>query len=234
MKGGLRDGVGVYIREIVFGFEDALVSTLGVITGVAVGAQSAFVVILTGTVLIFVEALSMGVGSYLSSKSAREVFDDRVRQDESRLLQERVSDNESLEQALIGKKFTKAQIKKITEVLTKERRLWLREAQRGEYRLAPMAAGSPSKSGIVMWAFYMLGGIFPLAPYFFLPVLDAVIPSIVLTGLLLFAMGFAKGKVVNQHPLKSGFEMSLLSLTAAVIGFLIGRLVASHFGIEVY
>lgn len=234
MKGGLKSRVGFFIREIVFGFEDSLVSTLGVVTGVAAGTQSQFIVILTGVVLIFVEGLSMAAGSYLSSKSAREVFEDRRRQDGSRMLQERISDNESLEQALKRKKFTKAQISKIADVLTQERKLWIKEVQRCEYRFAPAISGSPVMSGIVMGAFYLMGGIFPLLPYFFLPVLEAIIPSIIITGLVLFGLGFGKGKIVRSHPLKSGLEMTLVSLSAALIGYLLGRLVASYFGIEIY
>ena len=57
------------MREIVFGLEDSLVSTLGTITGIAAGTQSQYVVILSGLVLIAVEATSMAAGSYLSTKS---------------------------------------------------------------------------------------------------------------------------------------------------------------------
>ena len=234
MKGGLRLRASFFIREIVFGFEDSLVSTLGVVTGVAIGSQSQFIVVLTGSVLIFVEGLSMAAGSYLSSKSAREVFEDRSRQDGSRMLQERISDNESLEQALMRKKFSKSQIDRISEVLTQERKLWIKEMRRCEYRFAPAVSGSPIASGFVMGTFYLIGGMFPLIPYFFLPVMDAVIPSIIITGIVLFGLGIAKAKVVGGNILKSGFEMTLISLSAAMLGYLIGRLVSSYFGIEIY
>lgn len=60
------------IREIIFGLEDSLVSTLGAVTGIAAGAQQTYVVILAGLTLIAVEASSMAAGSYLSSKSYRQ------------------------------------------------------------------------------------------------------------------------------------------------------------------
>ena len=63
----------VYLREIIFGFEDSFVSTLGTITGVAAGSGSSDIVILSGSVLIVVEAVSMAAGSYLSSKTEEEV-----------------------------------------------------------------------------------------------------------------------------------------------------------------
>lgn len=58
------------MREIVFGLEDSLVSTLGTITGIAAGTGSSYVVVLSGLVLIAVEATSMAAGSYLSTKSS--------------------------------------------------------------------------------------------------------------------------------------------------------------------
>lgn len=61
-----------YLRSIVFGFQDALVSTTGVIAGVAAGTQDKNLVILAGTITIVVEALSMGAGQYFSEKAVHE------------------------------------------------------------------------------------------------------------------------------------------------------------------
>jgi predicted membrane protein (TIGR00267 family) len=62
------------IREIIFGLEDGIVSTLGVITGVAGGTQNRFVVILTGLVVICVESLSMAAGVYMSNKTEEDLL----------------------------------------------------------------------------------------------------------------------------------------------------------------
>ncbi|HSA84373.1 MAG TPA: VIT1/CCC1 transporter family protein [Patescibacteria group bacterium] len=62
-----------YLRSTVFGFQDALVSTTGVIAGVAAGTSNKELVVLAGVVAIAVEALSMGAGQYLSEKSVHEL-----------------------------------------------------------------------------------------------------------------------------------------------------------------
>ncbi len=59
-----------YLQSAMFGFNDALVSTTGVIVGISTGTGNKEVVILAGVVTILVEALSMGSGQYLSAKSA--------------------------------------------------------------------------------------------------------------------------------------------------------------------
>lgn len=61
-----------YVRNFIFGVEDSLVSTVGLVSGVAVAGVSNKNVVLTGTVLVFVEAFSMAVGSLLSENSADE------------------------------------------------------------------------------------------------------------------------------------------------------------------
>lgn len=62
-----------YLQSAMFGFNDALVSTTGVIVGISTGTGNKQVVILAGVVTILVEALSMGSGQYLSSKSAHQL-----------------------------------------------------------------------------------------------------------------------------------------------------------------
>jgi VIT1/CCC1 family predicted Fe2+/Mn2+ transporter len=64
-----------YMRNFVFGVEDSLVSTVGLLSGIAVAGVPRRTLILTGIVLIFVEAFSMAVGSFLSEHSAAEYMD---------------------------------------------------------------------------------------------------------------------------------------------------------------
>ncbi|MBI2109299.1 MAG: VIT1/CCC1 transporter family protein [Parcubacteria group bacterium] len=61
------------IRNFVFGVEDSLVSTVGLLSGVAVAGTMPETIVLAGVVLIAVEAFSMGAGSLLSEHSARQI-----------------------------------------------------------------------------------------------------------------------------------------------------------------
>ncbi len=61
-----------YLRNFIFGVEDSLVSTVGLVSGVAVAGMANKGVVLTGVVLVSVEAFSMAVGSLLSENSADE------------------------------------------------------------------------------------------------------------------------------------------------------------------
>lgn len=61
-----------YLRNFVFGVEDSLVSTVGLLSGVAIAGMAREDIFVTGLILIFVEAISMAAGSFLSESSAEE------------------------------------------------------------------------------------------------------------------------------------------------------------------
>jgi len=67
-----RQDFAPLFRNFVFGVEDSLVSTVGLLSGIAAAGESEKTIITAGIVLIFVEAFSMGVGSLLSDNSTKE------------------------------------------------------------------------------------------------------------------------------------------------------------------
>ncbi|MDA1024636.1 MAG: VIT1/CCC1 transporter family protein [bacterium] len=170
MIGGFRSSV----REIVFGLEDSLVSTLGTVTGIAVGVGETSIVILSGVVLMAVESLSMAAGSYLSTKADIEVN---------------------------------------------------RTSKRTTQRAATSAG--------YMWVFYAVGGIVPLAPYFFLSVTAAILPSVLLSIVALGFLGIFTAKLSGRPILVSALEMIAVSMAAAALGFSIGHLLGGVLGITV-
>lgn len=68
-----------YIRSFVFGCQDALVSTSGVIVGVGTAIANRQYILLSATITILVEAISMAAGQYLSEKSVHDLPHNRHR-----------------------------------------------------------------------------------------------------------------------------------------------------------
>lgn len=62
----------LYLRNIIFGISDSLVSTVGLLSGLGVTGATREIIVLTGIVYAFVEAFSMAVGSFFSERSAEE------------------------------------------------------------------------------------------------------------------------------------------------------------------
>ena len=61
-----------YLRNFVFGVEDGLVSTVGLLSGIAIAGMNTRMILTTGIILIAIEAFSMAVGSFLSEFSSEE------------------------------------------------------------------------------------------------------------------------------------------------------------------
>ncbi len=66
------NNLGLYLRTIIFGVTDSLVSTVGLLAGIDVAGAPHATLALTGIIYAFVEAFSMAVGSFLSEESAEE------------------------------------------------------------------------------------------------------------------------------------------------------------------
>lgn len=61
-----------YFRNFIFGVEDSLVSTVGLLSGVAVADVPRATILITGIILLLVEGLSMAAGSFLTESSVEE------------------------------------------------------------------------------------------------------------------------------------------------------------------
>lgn len=68
-----------YLRNFIFGVEDSLVSTVGLLAGVAAADISPEAILTTGLVLIVVEGFSMGIGSFLTEETTEEMAGEKPR-----------------------------------------------------------------------------------------------------------------------------------------------------------
>lgn len=66
---GVVDTARHYIRDIVYGANDGIITTFAVVAGVTGGALSPTTVVIVGVANLFADGLSMGVGNYLSIRS---------------------------------------------------------------------------------------------------------------------------------------------------------------------
>jgi VIT1/CCC1 family predicted Fe2+/Mn2+ transporter len=62
----------LYTRNFIFGAEDSLVSTVGLLAGIASAGVQRKEIVISGIVLICVEAFSMSIGSFLSETETEE------------------------------------------------------------------------------------------------------------------------------------------------------------------
>lgn len=225
----LADGT----RDIVFGLEDGLVSTVGVLTGIASGTNDHFVVILSGFVLVIVEALSMGVGSFLSAQSEQDMQHRRFLDLQTLVQKDQTKAEKLLKQHYLAMGLSAKEVASFWHAIEHNEQAKIQDL--GIHRLGIVPSQSQNRvlNGVFMFVAYILGGAVPILPYFFLPVAAAITFSVPLTVLGLFALGSLKGKLTYKNWWRSGLEMAIVSCSAALLGFVIGKLVAYWWGVTI-
>jgi len=62
-----------YLRSLLFGLQDGIVSTTGVVVGISTGVSNKEIIVLAALVAVTVEASSMAVGQYSSEKAVHQM-----------------------------------------------------------------------------------------------------------------------------------------------------------------
>jgi len=212
------------IRSIIFGLSDSLVSTTGAITGIAVGSRDRGFVVMSGIVIVAVEAISMAAGEYLSVKSQREEEEEALAEELRQIRRSPEREREELERFYRERGFSDWEIRiLLRRIMGSEQRL-LEEMAHRELHVPYPPRLRPAYNALYMGLSYLLGGIVPVLPYLFLPLLLAIPASVLSAMLALFLAGALKGRLLGVPPVASGTEMVLISLGAALAGYAIGAL----------
>jgi len=62
-----------YLRSLMFGLQDGIVSTTGVVVGISTGINNKDIIVLAALVAVMVEASSMAAGQYSSEKAVHQM-----------------------------------------------------------------------------------------------------------------------------------------------------------------
>lgn len=213
------------LRELVFGLEDGMVSTLGAITGIAAATANHFTVVLAGFVIIAVESISMAVGSYLSSKSVRAIEERKLGEEKAELEKFPEEEEDELVEMYVHDGWSGPLAKKMAAEAAQNKKLFLQEMAYRELGIIPERLEEPFKNGAVMLVSYLIGGSIPLFPYLFLAIAPALPISIIITFSALFALGVFTTRYSKRHWWEAGLEMLLLASLAALVGYAVGQAV---------
>lgn len=217
------------IREFVFGIQDGLISTVGLLAGIQGATESKLVVIVTGFTAMFAGAISMAAGSYLSSTAEKEIFDKELKEAERLHEREPYLAAEGLLKALTEEGLRREQGYRIVKLLLQEERTFLRTFQEKVFGLGAAEINRPLQAALVMGLSFVLGAIVPLFPYFFFSGIAALAASAALGAATLFSVGAFKGYLAGKPMLPSGAQFFLIAVGASGAGYLIGLAVQYFF-----
>ena len=220
------------VREIVFGTQDGILTTAGVLAGLSGAVAIRRQVILAALASTAAGALSMGAGAYLGARAESEVLAsalEREREEaaaEPHLLQER------LLHELEHEGLTREASYRIVKLLSTAPRALFSTAEVKMYGLSHQALGSPVVDGVTMGVAFLVGATVPLLPFVLIPSAGpgdhaGLIAAMATTALALFAVGYFQGWLAQRRSRwLSGLRFLAVALGAAVAGYLIGLAIA--------
>jgi vacuolar iron transporter family protein len=220
------------IREFVFGIQDGLISTVGLLTGVQGATASNTVVIITGLTAMCAGAISMAAGSYLSSSAQKEIFDKELREAEILAEREPYLAAEGLLKALSEEGLPREQSYSIVKLLLDQQQVFLRTFREKVFGLGSAEINRPLQAALVMGLSFAVGAVIPIVPYLIMRGMNALYISIVLSAVTLFGVGVFKGQLSGKSLMVSGVQFFAIAVGAALVAYLIG-LVVQHFFPEV-
>jgi vacuolar iron transporter family protein len=235
-KGGLEGGAlaqiegrhraagGNALRAAVLGANDGLVSNLSLVMGVAGASLSGSTILITGLAGLLAGAISMALGEWLSVKSTRELYEAQIAAEKAEI--EASPKEEAEELALIyqAKGLDPTQAKMMADQIMSDKENALDTLVREELGIDPTdRGGSAWVAAFTSFFLFAFGAIIPVIAFFFMSGHGAIILSLALSVIGLFAIGAGTSLFTGRGVFFSGLRMALFGLGAAAITYLIGR-----------
>lgn len=211
------------IREFVFGIQDGLISTVGLLAGIQSATDSRGAVLLTGVAAMVTGGLSMATGSYLSTRAEREIFEKEIKDQEAFVREEPSQAREGLLEVLTQEGLPRQAAYRMVQLLAHQKEVFLRTFQEKVLGVGSSEIRKPLQAAAVMFASFAVGAVIPLLPYVVLFGSGALLVSCGLSAGTLFGVGYWKGILAGRPALLSGFQFFAVAVGSAGIGFLVGR-----------
>lgn len=218
---------GDYLKGIVFGGLDGIITAFASVSSVVGANYSVGVIFVLGFSSLFANAMSMGIGELISEAAERSW----ILKERSREVWEFDNSPESEINEMVelykAKGFSEEEAKKVLEIMARNKDFFVDHMLVQELGvMAPETDGpSPLKQGAVMFGAFIGFGLVPLISYIILSTVKfsgfnpLFLIACILTGCALFLLGVLKSKFSSQHWILSGFEVLMNGAVAAGVGF---------------
>ncbi|MDP6642083.1 MAG: VIT1/CCC1 transporter family protein [Candidatus Nanoarchaeia archaeon] len=209
------------LRDIILGGQDGLVNVLGIVLAVATATKDIRIVLITGLAATFAESLSMAAVAYTSTKATRDYYLSVIQEEEKDIKLTPKKHKRKVKEIYSRKGFKGILLNNIVRHVISDKKLWVNTMVSEDLGVSQEQYTSPLKSAIVVGLAAVIGSLVPLVPFIFS--FDYRITfALVLSILVLFITGAVKAKLTIGNWIRSGLEISVIGILAALIGYVIG------------
>jgi len=230
-----RSTLRTYLKQIVYGGNDGIITTFAIVAGFA-GAQAqgsqaaafgALAVLVFGLANLTADAVSMGMGEFLSGRSARDIFRARHREAEAAARADRETAATRLARHLTAQGLEPDAARHAADHLADSPKLMADLSLRYDHGMeAPEAHNIAARAWMTFAAFVAFGAI-PILPYLVLNGADTAFPvSLAATALALALLGALRWAVSDQSLAACLAETLAIGALCAGVAWGAGHLVA--------
>lgn len=215
------------IRDIVIGMSDGLTVPFALAAGLSGAVDTTTLIITAGGAEIAAGCVAMGLGGYLAARTDAEHYETELKREQREIIELPEREEEEVREIFQEYELEEEHIESIITTLKKHPDKWVDLMMRFELGLEKPEPSRARNSAITIAISYILGGLIPLLPYFFIasPISGLKVSAIV-TLIALAIFGYIKGKFTGTAPWKSAFQTTIVGGLAAAVAFGLARLIS--------
>ena len=211
------------LADIILGGQDGLVNVLGVILGVAAATSSYKVIIAAGMAATFAESISMAAVALTSKMAERDRYYSELKREKYEIEKMPAVEKAEVREVYEKKGFKGKILNDIVKHITSNNEQWLKFMMKEELELTELKNKDIYIGSVVVGFSALVGSFVPITPFFFLPLQSAVICSLIVSAVVLMLIGIYKAKSTIGNPFKTGIQMVIIGMSAALAGYYIGH-----------
>ncbi len=214
------------ITDIVIGMSDGLTVPFALAAGLSGAVKDVHLIVIAGIAEIAAGSIAMGLGGYLAGKTEQEHYASELKREYEEIEELPHVEREEVRVFFEGLGLSRHLQEEATEELIKDKDRWANFMMKHELGLEEPDPKRARKSAFNIGASYIIGGMIPLSPYFFVDDgISGLKYSAMVTLACLFVFGFLKSKLTGTPPLKGAIKVTIIGALAAGCAFAIAKLI---------
>lgn len=214
-----------WLRDIVIGMSDGLTVPFALAAGLSGAVSSTGIIVIAGIAEIAAGSIAMGLGGYLAGKTESDHYNSELKREYEEV--DLVPEKEKEEvRAFFGNLGLSEEVQhKAAEEIAKDKKKWVDFMMTYELGLDKPDPRRATKSALNIGLSYVVGGLVPLSPYFFIDTpVQALKISALITLICLFIFGFFKSRMTGVHPWAGALKVMLIGAVAASAAFGVAKI----------
>jgi predicted membrane protein (TIGR00267 family) len=212
-----------YLRDIILGVNDGLVSMFLLVVGVVGGGVSSSVVLLAGLSGAFAGAVSMAAGEYMATKSQEEAIDGELELEREHFKYYKDRELDEVREYLANIGVDPAAAEAVVESAAADEDVLMELMKAFEFGVVDDGRRNPFVAMVMSGLLFLAGSLPSVLPFAFMSDPDeALVVAAIGAAIGLFVVGVVKTQMTRTNPLKSGLENVAIAGVGAIISYLIG------------